>query len=226
MTEKSIVSIIHRLNKNPNYKNCIKHSISNNVDFAHIWIENSRLKHSPKSFFLIKKGNEYIGTVLDMETDLHWVILPKHRKNGYLINALKEVIIPYLFNIQEKEELNITINELEIGKDNYKNSSGTALKVGFKKVDDKSFVLVEKDFDFSNEKLEIKHKGLEDVEIEGICKELKAIARKVSVINSKIELSLGKQIEEYSKPSLNEIANKLAYLKGAFKDMKYDFDNK
>lgn len=58
MTEKSILSIINKLNRFPNYKNCIKHSISKNVDFAHVWIENSRLKHSPKSFFLIKKDNE------------------------------------------------------------------------------------------------------------------------------------------------------------------------
>jgi hypothetical protein len=223
MTEKSIIAIINILNRNPNYKQCIKHSISENVEFAHIWIENCRLKHSPKSFFLIKKDNKYVGAVLDMNSDLHWVMLPEYRKNGYLTTALKEVIIPYLFTYLDREELKITINGLEIGKENYENSSSTALNLGFKKVDEKSFVLEEKDFDFSNEKLDVKHKGLEYDEMENIRKELQDIAKKVSVINSTIELSLGKSTGNYMKPSLDIISDKLSYFTTLMDDIKHDY---
>lgn len=223
MTSSSIISIINKLNRNPNYKNCIKHSISKNVDFAHIWVENSRLKHSPKPFFLIKKDNEYVGAILDMTTDLHWVILPEHRKNGFLTMALKEAVIPYLFNIAEREEINISINEFEIGKKNHEASMSTALKVGFKKIDDKNFILEENDFDFSDEKLDMKYNGLSDGEMEGICTELKAIAKKVSSINSKIELSFGHSPAAYMRPSLDVISDKLSYFTSLIDDIRHDY---
>jgi hypothetical protein len=223
MKSSSIISLINKINKNENYKKCIKHSISNNVEFAHVWIEKSIYKHSPKIFFLIKNDNEYVGAILDMMTDLHWVILPKYRKKGYLTNALNEAVIPYLFTCLEREELKITINQLEIGKENYENSSSTALNLGFKKVDEKSFVLEEKDFDFSNEKLDVKHKGLEYNEMENIRKELQDIAKKVSVINSTIELSLGKSTGNYIKPSLDNISDKLSYFTTLMDDIKHDF---
>lgn len=226
MSEDSIISIINKLNRYPNYKNCIKHSISEHVELAHIWIESSMHKHSPKTFFLIKKENEYVGTVLDMETDLHWVILPQHRRKGYLTTALKKAIIPYLFNNTEREELNISINELEIGKKNYNASKNTALQVGFKKIDDTTFNLEVHDFDFSNEELDIKYKGLADDEIEGICKELNAIAKKVSIINSKIELSLGQSPSNYSAPSLDDMSYKLSYFTTLLDDMKHDYIEK
>lgn len=158
-----------------------------------------------------------------METDLHWVILPQHRRKGYLTTALKKAIIPYLFNNFEREELNISINELEIGKKNYNASKNTALQVGFKKVDDTAFILEEHDFDFSNENLDIKHEGLSDGDIEDISKELKAIAKKVSVINSKIELLLGQSPSNYSTPSLDDISYKLSYFTTLLDDIKHDY---
>jgi hypothetical protein len=222
MTEKSIILILNGLNRNPNYRNCIKLSISKDVELAHIWIENSRNKNSPKTFFLIKESNEYVGAVLDMITDLHWVVLPKHRKKGHLTKALKETILPYIFIHFERENQTISIKLSEIGQKNYLNSMTTALKVGFNKVDGDNFILDEDDFDFSNEKLDIKYNGLEDNEIDGISKELKAIARKVSVINSKIELSLGQFPANYMKPSLDVISDKLSYFTTLIDDINHD----
>lgn len=222
MTAKSIIAIINILNRNPNYKNCIKHSISNTVELAHIWIEKSRHIHRPQTFFLIKEGNEYVGAVVDMITDLHWVVLPKHRKKGHLTKALKETILPYIFIHFERENQTISIKLSEIGQKNYLNSMTTALKVGFNKVDEDNFILDEDDFDFSNEKLDIKYNGLEDNEIDGISKELKAIARKVNVINSKIELSLGQFPANYMKPSLDVISDKLSYFTTLIDDIKHD----
>jgi hypothetical protein len=162
MTAKSITTIINGLNKNPNYRNCIKYSISNTVDLAHIWIENSICKHSPKTFFLIKNDHEYVGAVVDMGTDLHWVVLPKYRKKGHLTKALKEAILPYIFIHLERENQTISIKGSEIGKKNFQHSLNTALQVGFSKVDNNNYILEEDDFDYSNEKLDIKYKGLAD----------------------------------------------------------------
>ena len=223
MTAKSITTIINGLNKNPKYKNCIKHSISNTVDLAHIWIENSIYKHSPKTFFLIKNDHEYVGAGLDMKTDLHWVVLLKHRKKGYLTTALKVAILPYIFIQLERENQTISIKESEIGQKNYLNSLNTALQVGFSAIDKHNYILEEAVFDYSNEKLDIKYSGLEDNELEDISAELKAIARKVSVINSKIELSLGQSAANYMKPSLNIISDKLSYFTTLLDDIKHEY---
>jgi hypothetical protein len=223
MTAKSITTIINGLNKNPNYRNCIKHSISNTVDLAHIWIENSICKHSPKTFFLIKNDHEYVGAVVDMGTDLHWVVLPKYRKKGHLTKALKETILPYIFIHLERENQTISIKESEIGKKNFQHSLNTALQVGFSKVDNNNYILEEDDFDYSNEKLDIKYKGLADEEIDCISKELKDIAKRVSIINSRIELSLGQSPAKYMKPSLAIISDKLSYFTTLIDDIKHDY---
>jgi hypothetical protein len=223
MTAKSITTIINGLNKNPNYKNCIKYSISNTVDLAHIWIENSICKHSPKTFFLIKNDHEYVGAVVDMGTDLHWVVLPKYRKKGHLTKALKEAILPYIFIHLERENQTISIKGSEIGKKNFQHSLNTALQVGFSKVDNNNYILEEDDFDYSNEKLDIKYKGLADEEIDCISKELKDIAKRVSIINSRIDLSLGQSPAKYMKPSLAIISDKLSYFTTLIDDIKHDY---
>lgn len=175
MSEESIICIINKLNRYPDYKNCIKHSLTNTVELTHIWINSAFYRNNPQTFFLIKNDFGYIGAVLDMTIDLHWVVLPKYRKNGYLIKALNTAIIPYLLINAKREELNISINELEIGKKNYEASMSTALKVGFKKIDDKTLILKENDFDFSHEELDIKYKGLTNDQIKEISKKIRAI---------------------------------------------------
>lgn len=77
-----------------------------------------------------------------MNTDLHWVVKPKHRKTGYLQSALKSVIIPYVFENFNWEKIDITIYKLDIGKENYEASSNAALKLEFTTVDDLSFIWI------------------------------------------------------------------------------------
>lgn len=89
MTEKSIIAIINKLNRYPHYKNCIKHSISKNVELAHVWINSIFYTNNPQTFFLIKNEIEYVGAVLDMKSDLHWVILPKYRKKRLFNNSFE-----------------------------------------------------------------------------------------------------------------------------------------
>ena len=128
----------------------------------------------------------------------------------------------YIFIQLERENQTISIKESETGQKNYLNSLNTALKVGFRTIDKDNYILEEGNFDFSNEKLDIKYNGLKDNELEDISTELKAIARKVSVINSKIELSLGQSPAKYMKPSLAIISDKLSYFRTLLDDIKHD----
>jgi hypothetical protein len=225
MTDKYIIQLINKLNRNSNYKDCIKVGIGNNVELAHVWVnEPFSDSHVPYTYFLIKEEVKYIGAVLDMTQDLHWVILPKHRKNGHLSKALKHIILPYLFEETSRSVQKISIKKNEIGEQNYQNSLKVALSVGFKQIDNENLVV---DYNSVNEEdyqLDFQYKGLTDDELEAINKELKTISKRLHQINTKIEFAFGRQIEEYTKPSLEERAKSITYLKTVFQDMKYDYD--
>lgn len=225
LTDKYIIKLINKLNRFPNYKECVKVGIGKNVELAHIWYQSGFSdSHVPYTYFLIKDNDNYIGAVLDMTHDLHWVILPKHRKKGHLSKALKQVILPYLLEETDRLEQKISINRNQIGEINYQNSLRVALNIGFKQIDEENLVFDYNSLDEDEYQLDYNHKGLTRKELDFEINELQKIAKKLNKISSKIEFAFGKEIEEYSKPSLNDTANKVAYLKEVFKDMKYDFD--
>ena len=111
MTDKYIIKLINKLNRFPNYKDCVKVGIGKNVELAHIWYQSGFSdSHVPYTYFLIKDNDDkYIGVVLDMTHDLHWVVLPKHRKNGHLSQALRNIILPYLLEETDRFEQKISI---------------------------------------------------------------------------------------------------------------------
>jgi hypothetical protein len=141
LTDKYIIQLINKLNRFPNHKNCVKVGIGKNVELAHIWDkEDFSDSHKPYTYFLIKENEKYVGAVLDMSHDLHWVILPKHRKKGHLSKALKQVVLPYLLEETVRLEQKISIKRYEIGETNYQNSLRVALNVGFKQIDEENLV--------------------------------------------------------------------------------------
>lgn len=90
--------------------------------------DNIIVNFSSYRFFFIKNElNQYVGAVFDMYSDLHWYIVPQSRKQGHLTKALKESILPYLFN-EERDRQRITIEKAAIGKKNYLNSKNVAEK--------------------------------------------------------------------------------------------------
>ncbi|WP_310560667.1 hypothetical protein [Flavobacterium sp.] len=225
MTDKSIIQLIDKLNRYPDFKDCIKVGIGKNVELAHIWYKDGFSdSHIPYTYFLIKENDKYVGAVLDMTHDLHWVILPKYRKRGHLSTALKQVILPHILEEMPRVVQKISIKRNEIGVINYQNSLKVALNVGFKQLDEENLVFDYNALDCRNYELDYQYKGLTKEELDKQINELQKIAKEINKISSKIEFAFGKQIEEYSKPSLNETANKVAYLKEVFKDIKYDFD--
>jgi hypothetical protein len=125
--------------------------------------------------------------------------------------------------IFERENQTISIKELEIGKENFQHSLNTAGQVNFRKVDQDNYILEEDDFEYSTEKLDIKHKGIGDEEIDCFSKELKDIAKRVSVINSRIKSSLGQSPANYMKPSLDIISDKWSYFTSLVDDIKHNY---
>lgn len=223
MRISKLLSLVNQLNRNPNSKNIIRHSISDSVDLAHIWINDTFNEHRPKTFFLIKNEVEFVGIVFDMVTDLHWTIKPKHRKKGYLTKALKEVILPYIFLNLERDEQIISIDESEIGKKNYINSSNLATTVGFEKIDPKKFVLKLEDFDNSHNNLKFQYEGLSKNEIKNLKIEIQNVAMKAYRLNSKIEMAFGKEVDCYKSPSLSDISNFIAAFKMVIEDIEIDY---
>lgn len=225
MTDKYIIQLLNKLNRFPNFKECVKVGISKNVELAHIWYkEGFSDSHIPYTYFLIKDNNKYIGAVLDMTHDLHWVILPKHRKKGHLSKALKHVILPYLLEETDRFEQKITIKSNEIGETNYQNSLKVALNVGFKPIDEKNLVFDYNSLDEEEYQLDFQYKGLPEEEFNNCINQLQKLAKQINVIGSKIELGYGKSIEEYSGKSIYERANNITNLKHIFKDIKEDFN--
>jgi hypothetical protein len=52
-----------------------------------------------------------------MNHDFHWLVLKDHQGNGHLTNALKETILPYLF--QDRDEQRVTIDKYHTGSSYY-----------------------------------------------------------------------------------------------------------
>lgn len=144
MTNEVIHKLIIDLNCNNLKFKFSKHSISQNVDFAKIWIDdfeetkNEYQDYAPYIFFLIKDNYEkYVGAVLDMKNDLHWYILPEDRGNGYLTKNLANAILPFIS--QSRMEQRITINLWNIGKESFNRSQKVAITVGFIKVESDNY---------------------------------------------------------------------------------------
>ncbi|WP_303924869.1 GNAT family N-acetyltransferase [Draconibacterium sediminis] len=161
MTEREIRKYIDRLNNGKAGESIFTRQISKTVEVAKVWTEQPKMTDSIignfgsyRFFFIKNESNKYVGAVLDMYQDLHWYIVPKSRKQGYLTNALKESILPYLF-YDEREVQRITIEQGAIGEVNYLNSKNVALKLGFKPINgyESEFELKQTDFNWDYENL-------------------------------------------------------------------------
>ena len=88
-------------------------------------------------FFIKDEKQIIVAAVLDMgEQDLHVFVKPESRGNGYLVNALKEDILPYLFS-KGRQKQNITFNT--------ENARKHAEFVGFKLQSENSAVIYPND---------------------------------------------------------------------------------
>lgn len=208
MTYKQLNKFIRDLNLNKANEYVFLRPLTTTVDFAIVWdytinpLTKIKSLFMPLPFYFIKNAeNIYVAAVSDMCSDLHWLVLPKFRGNGYLTNALKETILPYLFQ-EKRGEQRITIDLNAIGIKNYNASLKVAKSLGFiesKNVNGKTEMTLSESV-FSGVGF---IKGQNSEIQEGRVKILKDRAREISKellkIQSELEMKLG------IKEDLNEI---------------------
>lgn len=159
MTEKEIRKYINLLNKGVAEELIFLRQINHFVEVAKVWTKEPKITDnisgnfcSYRFFFIKNELKEYVGAVFDMYDDLHWYIVPKFRKKGYLSRALKEAILPYIY--EERETQKISIDRYAIGMVNYINSKKVALKLGFKELNETKFELERENFNWEYENIE------------------------------------------------------------------------
>ncbi|MCD8403836.1 hypothetical protein [Tenacibaculum finnmarkense] len=206
MTEKSIQNLINILNTG-NYKETYKEQIflrqiSENVFLSKISSEITSPKIKPYYFiyffFISNEREKFIGAIEDRGiNDLHWYITKESRKNGYLTKALKDTIIPYIFNDENKDydRQRITINKNYLSETNYLNSKKVAINLGFEALneDETEFELIKEYFDWSNENITEKNKLISGERTELLKEKISNLHYEFEKICCELEMSYGNE---------------------------------
>lgn len=223
MESSQLLSILHKLNTYPNGSYYTKYKLSSNVDYAHIW-DDDEDNYRPKTYFLFKEADKYVGIVLDMCIDLHWVVHPDYRRKGYLRNALHSAILPFFFQIGKRDEIRITIDEDRLNVEDYNSSISVAQKVGFESIGGNQLILKAENFDSNLSELNITYSGMGIDEVSEIKQQLTSLAKQINYINSKVEMSFGKPTDNYMM-SLELISNKVNNYKFGIDDIRNDYES-
>lgn len=230
MTDKYLNNLINTLNKKQRREHIFIRELTKNVDLAKIYTDTPKMTDNlgsndllPYTFYCIKNENkQYISIVLDMNRDLHWFVKKEYRRNGYLTKALKNCILPFIFQ-QERDEQRITISKYEIGKENFIASQKVATRLWF--------ILQNEE----NEKCEYLLKSEDFIEIDWIegynnelsKEELKNIAKKVSFYSKKlmrlqIDLEMRYGFESETIVEFRERIAKLRHFTNRIEDIWYE----
>lgn len=164
------------------------------VDYAKVWYYTKRRKKwsypfGPDPVYFIKDAaGNYVAAIYDMGYDLHWYVSSKHRKKGYLTTAMKDIILPHLF--QTKNEQRITISSMKLSKENHKASLRVALSFGFQPTDDDTYVLKSEQYQkqgfIAGENL-----GMEMERVKQLQKQIRFLTSSMKMIHTEIEMKLG-----------------------------------
>lgn len=119
MTNEHIESLIDRLNSGGDLQLMFLSALSNNVDFAKVWLQEPRgslANEGSYDFYFIKnESGTYVAAVLDMVNDLHVFVKQEHRGNGYLASAMHQVVFPHLYQSGRSVQRVTFVDEM-IGK--------------------------------------------------------------------------------------------------------------
>lgn len=225
MTDDQIIDIINELNQFENHgNNFSRQSIAKDVDIIHYWRQDAPSNYNPLLFFLIKKKNVGIGAVLDMNSDLHWVMKPEYRGQKLMSNAIRNVILPYIFFHLDRNEQEISIYENDIGAENYTASKALALRVGFCETSSNKFIYDRRDYDKKNSCLRIKHDSFSPEEVSSYELEIENSVKTIFKLKMKLEASYTTaEIKRYSKQlPLQKIAETLRSFRFNFIDIHHD----
>lgn len=229
MTDKSLDKLINTLNRGQRKEHVFIRKLTDTVDLVKVFKDNPFIYDSinfndliPDTFYCIKNNNQYVGIVYDMCSDLHWFVKKEHRGNGYLTNALKQIILPFI--LQERDEQRITISLYGIGRQNFEASKKVAVNVGFclhSELNEKyEYVLKYDDLDELD--------GIEGINMNLSKDELKKIAQKVFFytkklirIQTNLEMCYGSGDETIFE--FKERIEKIKYMTTRIEDIWYDY---
>lgn len=230
MTNENIQEFIDRLNNGQFKDTILLRQISEYVFVSKVRQKKNDLRNEPKfsltyyDFFFIKNDKGvFVGAVVDMYSDLHWYITPKNRKKGYLVNALRSAILPYIFYDDNKnlETQRITITKSEIGELNYHNSKKVALKLGFKATnkEESEFLLTRDSFDWSEENINEINTCLNEEKLNEFRKRISYIYQDLESMTHELQMAYG---DIYELESLKELSNKLCCSKATIEDIIWE----
>lgn len=228
MTDKGIQKVIDSYNRANKKMIIVSQPIGHNVDYGLVWTDSNHYNLgdvSPYKFYFIKDGNfKCIGAVLDMKADLHWYIIPKSRKKGFLTTALKDVILPHIS--KSRKEQRITINKNDIGQENFEASLITAKGAGFKsKTDSDDYVeCILKLAGHRKKSIYLSLNGMDFERMGELRKKMNVIIGSLWHIQAELEMKLGhSHYTKYLHRTINELENYRIY---KMDDALHDFFDK
>lgn len=180
MTENSLKNYIRCFNLNRWKYPVSFFDINKNVTVGKIfpdYFKGKIIDIKTERYFFIKNDNQCVGIIFDMDTDLHWFILKKYRRQGHLYNALQNSILPFL-----KSE----------GKNNQRCTAATAegeqylLRFGFKQQSDNTYLLSLNDFESFNDNT-IQRTPLRNDQIINIRSKLYLLSKELHIIANSLE---------------------------------------
>jgi hypothetical protein len=135
MTNENLAALINRANGFSGPQIVFTRPLAANVYLATAWLAapslTNRAASSPHGYdlYLIRSaGGVFVGAVLDMVEDLHWLVSKPFRGHGWLTKALRQVILPHL--LQTREQQTITISR-DLDAVDRESSEKVARSVGF-----------------------------------------------------------------------------------------------
>lgn len=197
MTNRVIENIIQTLNAGSNDGLIHLRALSDDVDLAKVWIDKPSLSdsatktHCPSNFYFIKRNGKYIGAVEDRyTTNLHWYISEGYRGKGYLTLALKEIILPHLFQDRNEQRVTIEKSELNIF---FESSEKVTISLGFEKNGDNEYLL--KKENFNSDELMIRNlEPLDKSRVDELKRVFNYLGGTLLLIQSEVEIKTGESV--------------------------------
>lgn len=227
MTNEQLDNYIDQLNSGDyNPETIFLSKISNDVLYARIWTKEPEVTDqitgfpcSYEFFFIKDENDKFIGTVLDMASDLHWYIKKEFRKQGYLSRALRQTILPFLFRSRTEQRVTIPVND--IGKEEYEKSRSVALSLGFKAVDENylEFKLSKHTFNLTEVQIDRAKELIDRARLEILRKKVSFSMTMLMTVSDELKM---KNLDDFG---LEEQTRALAKYLMFIEDIPYDYQN-
>jgi len=115
MNDDTLTQLINRANGLPGPQIIFTRPLAANVHVALAWLaapslaDRAHRTANGYNIYLIQNAaGVFAAAVLDMGEDLHWLVRKPFRGQGWLTNALRQVILPHLLQSRERQIISIS----------------------------------------------------------------------------------------------------------------------